>query len=172
MTRGEFQKPIDPREIDRSFTILVDTKEKKPWSFSSKAILGIEYTHLKTGDYTVKGLEDILCIERKRSVAELAANIHEKRFFNELERMQSFPHRYLILESTLQHVLDYPNLEGLPDRIVQKIRTSGAYLLKCFNRMQVKYGINIIYCDTTFNAQWVAVNIMKEVANLYASSLK
>jgi ERCC4-type nuclease len=172
MTKDNFQKPIDPAEIPRSFTIISDTKEKMPWSFNSSSVLGVEYTHLKTGDYSVKGLEHLLCIERKRSVAELAGNIHEKRFFKELERMQEFKYKYILLESTMQHVLDYPHMENLPDSIKQKIKINGAYILKCFNRIQVKYNVNIVYCGTTFNAQWVAVNIMREVATLHANDIK
>lgn len=161
------KKIVDSRkETDPSFTIIVDTREKNPWIFTSKSIRDVKYQGLKTGDYTVEGYEDKLCIERKRSVDELIHNIHEPRFYEELKRATLFPYRYLILESTLQDVIDYPMNEDLPPKVVEKIKIRGAYVLKCLNRIQVKYGINIIYCGNRNNAQWVATNLMKEVIDL------
>lgn len=161
------QKTVDTKtELPRSFTVVIDTREKSPWCFSSSSILGTEYRKLDTGDYSVVGLEDKLCIERKRSNSELANNIHEKRFIRELERMQSFKYRYLLLESSLTKLIEYPQHEDLPPAVLRKIRVRGKYLLKCVNRMQVKYGVNIIYCGNVFNAQWVATNLMKEVIEL------
>lgn len=151
----------------RSFIVVVDTKEKQPWSFSSPSILGVEYRHLKTGDYSVVDLEDVLCIERKKNASELAQNIHQTRFHAELERMQSIKYRYLLLESSIQKVIDYPRLEDLPQSVLSKIRVSGAYLLRCLNRIQVKYGINIIYCGNAYNAAWVATNLMREVVDIH-----
>ena len=149
-----------------SFTVLIDTHEKYPWSFTSSAILGTKYVHLKTGDYTVENLEDKLCIERKRTANELAQNVQDERFFRELDRMQQFPYRYILLESTLQKIVDYPHSEDLSPAILKRIQMRGAYLLKCINRMQVKYGVNIIYCGNSDNAQWVATNLMKEVVDI------
>lgn len=160
-------KTVDTKtELPRSFTVVIDTREKSPWCFSSSSILGTEYRKLDTGDYSVVGLEDKLCIERKRNVTELAGNIHEKRFARELERMQDYPYRYLLLESSLTRLIEYPQHEDLPPAVLRKIRVSGKYLLKCVNRMQVKYGVNIIYCGNVFNAQWVATNLMKEVIEI------
>ena len=160
-------KTVDTKtEIPRSFTVVIDTREKSPWCFSSAAILGTEYKKLDTGDYTVVGLEDKLCIERKRDISELAGNIHEKRFHKELERMMDYKYRYLLLESSMTRLIEYPLHEDLPPTVLSRIKVSGKYLLKCVNRMQVKYGVNIIYCGNVFNAQWVATNLMKEVIEI------
>jgi len=158
---------VDGRqELSPRFTVVVDTKEKKPWEFFSSSIEGTERRHLDTGDYTVAGLETVLCIERKNSASEIAQNIHQPRFVDELERMQTFKYRYIIIECNIQNIIDFPLLEDLPQKIKDEITISGAYILRCLNRIQVKYGVNIIYCGTFRNAQWVATNIMKEVINL------
>ena len=167
MSRGPYRRSVNTStEPKYSFRVCIDTQEKKPWTFSSSIIEGIDFVHLKTGDYTIAGLENILCIGRKRSVTELAQNIHEERFFKELERMQAIPYRYILLESSLQHVIDYPMKEDLPPDVMNQIKIRGPYVLKCLNRIQVKYGVNIIYCETPYNAQWIATNIMKEVMAL------
>lgn len=152
---------------DRSFTVIVDTKEKQPWSLSSSAIQDVKYQHLKTGDYTVEGLEDILCIERKASANELCQNLFQKRFQKELVRMKEFPERFLLLESSMEKVINYPRYEDLPPIVLRKIKVSGAYFLKCLNRIQIEYGINIIYCCNKTNAAWVATNLMSEVVRKY-----
>lgn len=156
-------------EEPRSFRVIIDTREKYPWHFTSSYILGTETRALNTGDYTVEGLEDVLCIERKRNVNEIANNITTKRFANVLERMKDFPHKYIMLESSIQKVIEYPFLEDLPKSIISKIKLRGPYLLKCLNRIQVRYGVHIVYCGNADNAVWIATNIMREVVDIYGS---
>lgn len=151
----------------RSFTVVVDTREKKPWELASARVLGKEYKALKTGDYTVAGLEDKLCIDRKMSVNELATNVMQARFKRELERMKEFPHAFLVLEADFQEVLDYPNSSDLPAKVRKKIRMNGGYLIRCLSRMQIKYGFNVIFAGNRANAERIAVNLMEDVLELY-----
>lgn len=87
-------------------TILIDNREQKPLSFENLHIRGIsalptERATLKTGDYAIKGLENIVCIERK-SAQDLYGTLFQgrERFQREMERMQSFKYKYLVIEST------------------------------------------------------------------------
>ena len=66
------------------FHIIIDTREQQPWSFEHHVTSNEK---LDTGDYSVKGLEEILCIERKKSVSEIANNITEKRFKDVIESL-------------------------------------------------------------------------------------
>jgi len=157
--------------MSRSFVVIVDTKEKKPWELVSERVLGREFKSLKTGDYTIEGLEDKICIDRKGSVNEVAGNIHQPRFKRELERIREFPHAFLILEASAQDVLDYPEGSNLPPAILKKIRVNGNYLMTCLNKMQIKYGFNIIYAGNRENAQRIAINLMEHVLELYGSDL-
>lgn len=153
--------------MSRSFTVLVDTREKQPWELSSGRVLGREFIKLDTGDYTVEGLEDKLCIDRKASVNELAGNVTQARFKRELERIKEFPHAFIILEASAQDVFDYPHTADLPPAVRKKIKISGNYLMRCLNRMQIKYGFNVIYAGNRENAQRIAVNLMEDVLELY-----
>ena len=105
--------------------ILYDTREK-----SNESILeyfdeqGIKYEKraLKTGDYSFKiqaceelGIHrdmyysDVLCIERKNSVSEIAGNFCEKddRFMKELNRMINIQNCYILIENdSLQDIID------------------------------------------------------------------
>ena len=81
------------------FLVVKDTREKDGWYFKeSDYCQGMIDQKLDTGDYSVQGLEDVLCIERKGSVSEIANNIVDKRFDRELDRMKEFKYKFLILE--------------------------------------------------------------------------
>ena len=74
------------------FTIIVDTREQQPWEF------GLHTTSRKkldTGEYSIEGLEQLLTIERKKSVSEIANNITESRFKDVLQRMSIIPYKLL-----------------------------------------------------------------------------
>ncbi len=198
------------------FKVLVDSREKNSWELNSSRVSATEKIKLDTGDYTIDGYEDILCIERKESVTELAGNITQARFKKELERIKEIPYAYLILEANIKEVLEYPYYEhgkhdiccytcenvdcsikgkkryaffdemsanfqckeceepenicmvfrrrsNLHPNILQKIKLNGSFILRCLNRMQVKYDFNIIYADNREIAQRVAVNLMQDV---------
>jgi len=61
--------------VDSPFTVLVDQQEGKPYSFSGlfadadrgnlPLIVPTRTTHLRTGDYTIDGYADLVCVERK-----------------------------------------------------------------------------------------------------------
>lgn len=153
--------------MNRSFNVIVDTREKKPWDLTNPSILELEYRKLDTGDYSIPGYEDQFCIDRKMSVAEIAGNINQKRFHKELGRMKSMSHAYILLEASCTEVLTFPASADLPQRIRDKIKVSGAYILKCIARMEVKYGVHFVFCGNRANAQTVAIALMKEFLEHY-----
>lgn len=153
--------------MPRSFTVIVDTREKQPWNFNSSRVLGREVTKLDTGDYTVEGVEDKLCIDRKASVSELAQNITTKRFVNELKRIKEYPHAFLILEFSASDVFNFPDSADLPPAVKKRIRVNGNFLMRCLSRMQIKYDFNIIFAGNRSNAERIAVNLMEDVLEVY-----
>lgn len=143
--------------------IIIDTREKKnPWQFD-KTSATISFRKLDTGDYSIDGMEDILCIERKASVAELAQNITDKRFARELERMVNFKYKFLILEFDYRHIDVFPEGGSLPPNVKSKIRVKGPYIIKCLSRIMTKYNINVIPCSNAIYAEHIAYSIMKEI---------
>ena len=84
--------------------IIRDTQEKVDyWDFHpSKYCLGTTPEHLATADYSVRSLEDIIAIERKKTSGELAGNIFDQRFINELIRGQSIKYFYVVCEYRLR----------------------------------------------------------------------
>ncbi len=85
-----------------NYTVIKDTREQDGWFFSPyDKCEGMEVETLHTGDYTLKGFDDIVCVERKASVSEIAMNLGRKKkpFQNEMERMKDFQFSFLICEN-------------------------------------------------------------------------
>ena len=56
--------PSTSRRTQRdNFTIIIDSREQTPWDFTNGP--ECERGTLSTGDYSIKGLEDFIAIERK-----------------------------------------------------------------------------------------------------------
>lgn len=90
-----------PAELPiESVVAIVDTREQMPLDLSP---LRSEVATLTTGDYSVKGLENIVAIERK-SLVDLLGCIggERERFDREVQRMLAYPVRALVVESTWQ----------------------------------------------------------------------
>lgn len=145
------------------FNVIVDTREKEPWRITASTVNSVISKKLDTGDYSIEGFEDKVCIERKRSVSEFAANVTQKRFKNELERMRDYEYKYLIFEFGMQDVLDYPVGSGIPMGRWKKLKTRGPYILKCISQIQVAYDVHVIYAGNASNAEYAATNIMKRI---------
>ena len=142
--------------------IIVDTREKYPWIFEDMDS-SIIHQKLDTGDYAIEGYEDLLCIERKMSVAELAGNVTAKRFGRELERMALFPHKFLILEFDYSDVDNFPLGSEIPKRVQSQIKVRGPYITKCLSRIMIKYGVQVLFCGNKVYAEHIAYSIMKEI---------
>ncbi len=103
-------------ERRKSFTIAVDTREQAPFGFGG--ITGdrgrvVEVATcikgLKTGDYSVNGLEDAIAVERK-SKADLYETVGRgrARFERELSRLAEMEAPAIVLECDLASLLRPP----------------------------------------------------------------
>lgn len=146
--------------IDNEFTIIVDTREQKPWSFDHHAKANHK---LDTGDYSIEGLENTLAIERKRNVSEFANNITESRFPDVVERLSKIKYSFILFEFDMEHVMNFPIGSNIPKRLWNKIRISPAFLLKHILDLQLHHNIKIIFCGNSDNAEKVALSIMRKV---------
>lgn len=159
----------------RPFTIIKDTREKQGYTFAASrtkyhVCKGMVVRKLDTGDYSVEGLEDKVCVERKASVVELANNVgvSRRRFDAEIERMKEFPHRFLVLEFSLTDLMDFPEGSDVPDREIKKLRITNKYMLRYLMELQINHGVNVIFCDSKKNAKWTVLSILKRINEKYA----
>ena len=91
-----FKNPtaLKPEQV----TAIVDTREQQPLDVGP---LQSVRQSLPTGDYSVLGLENVVCVERK-SLADLVQCVgrERRRFENVVHRLLAFPVRLLVVEAT------------------------------------------------------------------------
>lgn len=149
---------------EKKLIILRDNREKEgfAWEFDEFDVVD---TTLKTGDYTVQGFADVLCIERKGAVSEFASNVFQARFRKELERMQDFKYRYVILEFGMDAILKFPRGSTVPFWKQKKMVIRGPAILSKYVELSYKYNVPIIPCSNRESAIALARSIMKRVYN-------
>jgi DNA excision repair protein ERCC-4 len=111
-----------PKPITIPFTILVSDAEQARYWFTGitadadknyrPLIINSEVIHLKTGDYTIQGMEELVTVERK-SVGDLLQTLADgrDRFRREHERMAQMQCACVMIEGTWPEMLSgtYPH---------------------------------------------------------------
>lgn len=143
------------------FDVIIDTREQQPWEIAHKDIGKCIHQKLDTGDYSIRGKEHIVTIDRKKSVSEIARNIHEERFTDELIRMTDIQHSYLLLEFSVDDINSYPVGSEIPKSKWGDIRTKGNFILSWLMRVSVTYGVHIVFAGNRENAQDLAIRILR-----------
>lgn len=154
---------------DPDFTIIIDTREQQPWQFSHFATA---HKKLDTGDYSIDGLQHLLCIERKKSVSEFANNIVESRFKDVIIRMSQLKYSFLLLEFDLEDILIYPIGSTVPKRMWDKIKISPTFLLKNILELQLNHNIIVYFCGSSSNAEKMAEYIFKKIYYIEKKNIK
>jgi len=116
--------------------IIVDNREQTPWIFPPEQI--VKAGTLQTGDYSIEGLTDLICVERK-SVQDLVGCIGKgrERFERELHRMRGYRFACVIVEGSLRK-LSGGNWRG---------KITPTQLLGSVASWRIRYNVDFIYAD-------------------------
>jgi DNA excision repair protein ERCC-4 len=85
--------------------VIFDSKEQKPWVLDPR-LFTMEKRNLPTGDYTLAGFEDRICVERK-ALGDLVSSVihewlvHRKRWY----RMAGFDMAAVVVEADIGDVI-------------------------------------------------------------------
>lgn len=130
-----------------SFVIVIDTREQLPFSFPE----GVETVRgtLHSGDYSVKGLEDRVAVERK-SLADLYGSVTRgrERFEREIQRLSEFEYAMVVIEASWVDLIRNP-----PPRTEVKPRSVVATIIAWESRYGVPfhaYGPRSLGAQLTF----------------------
>lgn len=86
--------------------VIADTREQAPWTFEGQGITTIRQK-LETGDYSIPGLEQRVCIERKSLDDWTGTVLRDRaRFYRELDRMRAFDFRCVIIEAGVREIME------------------------------------------------------------------
>lgn len=168
-----------------TFTVVRDTREQagKGWMFrKTDECSGTLIEKLDVGDYSLKGFEKIITIERKGSVTEFVKNLLEKRFVGEFEegkpiekqsefiRLEAIPYPFILLEFNMEEFLAFPHIPEVPTYTRKKIRFKGRVALKTLNALMLKYKTKVLFCGKGYG-QEVALSIFKRFMENYNAKL-
>jgi len=157
------------------FTVIKDTREQDGYFFSAfNTCAGMVESKLDTGDYTIQGLEDKICVERKGCVEELAVNLGSKKyaFLNEIERMKPFPHKFIVLEFSLEDLIKFPEETRIRIKNKASLKITGKYMLKCLMEFQLYDGVHIWFCGNKHNAFLAISSLFKRINEMYTIGRK
>lgn len=126
--------------------ILIDSREQQPFALASSHpnwIRGERRTTLKTGDYTVEGMERLLALERK-NLADLIACIvtYRRRFLASCERLASFRWKAILIEATYEDL----KRDCIDFDIPSAVHPNA--VCGTLDAIEAKHGIAIIYTST------------------------
>jgi ERCC4-type nuclease len=162
-------------KIAPPFTVIKDTREQDGYYFSAfNTCAGMIEHKLDTGDYTIQGLEDKVCVERKGCVEELAVNLGQKKyaFLNEIDRMKIFPHKFLILEFSLEDLLKFPDETRIPIKNKASLKITGKYMIKCLMEFALYNNVQVLFCGDKHNAFLAVSSLFKRINEMYTIGRK
>ena len=139
--------------------IIIDTREQNPLVF--RKTINFEESikaKLDVGDYSIKGYENKISIERK-SPADLFHTLGKdhKRFKRELERAMSYDYFAILVESPFSVVID-KEFEN-----AHYCKMFGDTIIQICYTLKLKYGIDVIFC----NGRSEATRIIKQIFKAY-----
>jgi ERCC4-type nuclease len=120
--------------------IIIDSREQKPlWKKDTKEVK-ITRTGLKTGDYSLKGLEHRFAIERKSAI-DLFGTLGggHKRFKKELERGLELDYFAILIDESYDNILN-KEFKG-----AEFSKMKGAVIISILFTIHTKYKIPIFF---------------------------
>ena len=137
---------IKKHKHTNGFTVIQDVQEKNPW----KLIWPVEVKHLKTGDYSIKGLEDKIAIEKKSGLVELLNDLtasYRKTFERFLKRLSEVPVKCMIVDEQLSVWRVHKALKIVKEKSKGRSQLIPRTLYFWTSEIVAKYGIPILFLD-------------------------
>jgi len=130
--------------VDRAgITIIYDDREKQPWKLPYKMLR----KRLDVGDYTVKGYEKVIALEKKENLSELYTNISIRslpRFRKFLGKLAKYPVKCLIVNESLDNI-DYAY--RMLKKKVPNMQVKPSNLIFWISKISVYYGIPMLFTE-------------------------
>ncbi len=128
--------------------VITDSREQKPYRYPGAMVKG-----LKTGDYTLEGLEDKVVVERKsKTDCYSSMGAGRKRFHNEFKRMAKFDYAAIVLECSLADFLIPPPFSKLSPKSAINTLISWS----------IQYGVHIFFAEDRRRGRGVTYRILEK----------
>ena len=126
--------------------VIVDTREQEPlpvFQNHGNWIGGERRMALKTGDYSVEGMESLLSLERKSLADIVACTVtYRRRFLASCARLAEFTWKAILIEATFEDIKSGFEQFDIPSEVHPNAVTG------ILDAIEAKFGIPIIYTST------------------------
>ena len=141
--------------------VVVDTREQEGFAYTferfPKWFAGVERATLLAGDYSIKGMEHCLAIERK-SLADLVNSVigDRTRFLAQCKSLAARKRKAIVIEAGLAQVKSpYPESMAHPNAVVGTLIA-----------LQERWDIQVLWCDTAELAEETVAHILSKYFTL------
>ena len=140
--------------------IIIDTRERQPWAFTVEIDNAVATRGtLATGDYSVRGYETRICVERKSLTDWVNTIVNDyARFRKELKRMESYDRSYIIIECTINDICERKYEVG---GVVRKIDPT-TIMHMTLGIMDAYPMTQIIFADDRYNGRCICRDILRQ----------
>ena len=130
---------ISMKNNNSNFIICVDSREQRPYLFPDHLV---QQTALPAGDYSIKGFETQIAIERKQA-NEIYTNfgVARERFMRECEKLAGYERKAIIIENSLDRLSDPPEYT----RAMTKSKLRRSHVIGAIGKIVIEFGIPIIF---------------------------
>ena len=149
-----------------ALAIVVDSREQQPFTFAGSTVYAgttVTAGTLATGDYSLKGLESLVAVERK-SLPDLVGCLGNgrERFVRELERGRGLEAFCVVCEGTWQE-LAQGHYRGMlrPHSACQSVAA-----------FMARFGIPFLFAGSRAGAEYVAWSFLRQYAEGKRKELK
>jgi len=146
--------------------IVVDTREQRPFTFTCvDPVPTVEVATLKAGDYSLKGFENQVAVERK-SLSDTFGTFGQgrARFERELERLSIMRFASVVIEADWDTIIRTPPARSklLPKTVVRSIAA-----------WQIRYGVHFTVCpNRAFAEKWTWILLSRFYQDITTGKIK
>lgn len=135
--------------------IVVDTREQKPYEFETPFVRAT----LPSGDYSIRGLETRVAIERKRPTELFHCfGADRDRFRREYERLSSYDYAAVVVEGDIESCATQRD----PRSVV-----SPAVVINSLIAWEMRYGVRFHFAGDRLLAQTLTYRILQKFFRKY-----
>ena len=126
-------------------TVLIDTREQHPYDLTGEHpnwIGAVRGATLKTGDYSVEGMESLLALERKSMTDAIQSTMAGRaRFIRTCTRLAAFRWKAILIEATYEQMKSFYQVQD--DDLCTGAHPNA--VCGTYDAIEAKFGIPVIY---------------------------
>jgi len=155
-------------KIPEGMVVVIDTREQNPFFKRPPKGLTIVRDTLKVGDYSLRGFEDEIAVERKDIHDFLKSISHDrKRFKSMLSSMSEYFRKFIVIEGGLSEVLSPVEIKkgiGTGDSVrplsKKYVNMNPEAVFQTIVSIMVRYGVAFFFAEDRRQAEKLTLSVL------------